>query len=169
MMSPPSRAASEIHRTLEPGGVAIVSSWRTAGWPSLLRAIQATYYPTSTPFSSPLLEHWSQSSALVACLQEGGFAVADIEVREDETAVWGLESEWEAWMESYAGTIGSMVGDAISREVKEGLEAGLRGLWLERREEFFVRGEDVFGVGGRGRFGVRMVAWVAVARKGLES
>ncbi|KAG7006626.1 hypothetical protein G7Y79_00013g033980 [Physcia stellaris] len=45
MMSPPSRAASEIHRTLKPGGVAIVSTWRTAGWPRLLRAIQTTYYP----------------------------------------------------------------------------------------------------------------------------
>ena len=63
-------------------------------------------------------------------------------------------------MKSYAGIIGSMVGEGVSEEVKAGLEEGLRGLWMERREEFFVRGEE-----GSGRFGVRMVAWVGVARK----
>lgn len=71
-------------------------------------------------------------------------------------------------MKSYGGMIGSMVGSALSEEVKEGLEVGLRGLWTERREEFFVRGEDVLGEEGRGRFGVRMVAWVGVAGKGVE-
>ena len=105
----------------------------------------------------------------MSCLQDGGFSAADIEVHEEETAIWGQEGEWEAWMKSYAGIIASMVGDALSEVEKEGLEAGLRGLWMERREEVFVRGEDVLGEEGRGRFGVRMVAWVGVARKGLGS
>lgn len=159
MFDTPEAGAGEIYRTLKRGGKAVVTAWKDAGWPRILRAVQSEWDPERGEgglYENKLMERWSKPETLETCLRDGGFA--EVEIKEVETAMWGEEVKWEEWMRDYAEIIGSMVGEALTGDEKGRLEGGLRGLWEGRREEFFIKGEE-------GKFGVRMIAWVGVAKK----
>jgi ubiquinone/menaquinone biosynthesis C-methylase UbiE len=74
------KGASEIWRTLKPGGSAAVTSWSELGYlPPLKRAI-ASLRPDAPPFEVPILPHWYQPSHMEQTMRNGGFH--DVSVNE---------------------------------------------------------------------------------------
>jgi ubiquinone/menaquinone biosynthesis C-methylase UbiE len=80
-----SLGASEIYRTLKPGGIAIVTSWtKELGHVRAVQEAQKSYKPDAPLFDFPIPEQWYQASHLEKTLREAGFA--EVEVK--EKTVW---------------------------------------------------------------------------------
>jgi ubiquinone/menaquinone biosynthesis C-methylase UbiE len=80
-----SLGASEIHRTLKPGGTAIVTAWtRDLGHVRVVEEAQKAYKPDSTLFRFPIPEQWYQASHLEKTLRDAGFG----DVHVSEKTVW---------------------------------------------------------------------------------
>jgi ubiquinone/menaquinone biosynthesis C-methylase UbiE len=77
--------ASEIYRTLKPGGFAIVTSWtRELGHVRAVQEAQKSYKPDAPLFDFPISEQWYQASHLEKTLRGAGFT--EVEVK--EKTVW---------------------------------------------------------------------------------
>lgn len=80
----PSAGAKEIHRTLRPGGVAVVTSWSELGY--LTRVIhpsQKAVRPNDPLFQLPVPPVWFQPDHVKSCLEnDGGFT--DVEILEQQ-------------------------------------------------------------------------------------
>ena len=76
------KGASEIHRTLKPGGTAIVTSWKELGYVPIIQAAQKVVTPDAPPFKIPISEQWFEAAHLEKTLRDAGFA--GVEVREKE-------------------------------------------------------------------------------------
>jgi ubiquinone/menaquinone biosynthesis C-methylase UbiE len=69
----PVNAASEIYRTLNPGGVAAVTTWRYSGSLDLFRRVQRAVRPDKPAFD-PISRDWDESWKIVDVMEEGGFS-----------------------------------------------------------------------------------------------
>jgi ubiquinone/menaquinone biosynthesis C-methylase UbiE len=79
------KGASEIYRTLAPGGTAVVTAWtKNLGHVRAVQEAQKAYKPDATLMRFPIPEHWFQASHLEKTLRDAGFP--DVEVH--EKSVW---------------------------------------------------------------------------------
>lgn len=155
-----SKGASEIYRTLKPGGTAIVTSWADLGHVRVVQEAQKAYKPDAPLFRFPIPPQWYQSSHLENTLRDAGFQ--DVQVHE-ETVWYATKTVGELSALLFGMFMNFPVGwsEEENVEFKKYLEAGI--------EEKVVKVER--GVAGdvTGRMeelvGLPMVALVSVARK----
>jgi ubiquinone/menaquinone biosynthesis C-methylase UbiE len=76
----PAKGASEIYRTLKPGGTAIVTSWATLGHVTVVQEAQKVFQPDAPLMQFPILPEWYQASHLENILKGAGFP--DVKVHE---------------------------------------------------------------------------------------
>lgn len=76
----PAKGASEIYRTLQNGGTAIVTSWASLGHFTAVHEAQKAFKPEIPLMPFPIPPQWYQASHLEKTLRDAGFA--DIEVHE---------------------------------------------------------------------------------------
>ncbi|KAF2762639.1 S-adenosyl-L-methionine-dependent methyltransferase [Pseudovirgaria hyperparasitica] len=67
------RASREIHRTVKPGGTAVVTSWRSFGYLDPVRDAQAVVLPGTEPFDLPLAKKWFDPEYIEKVMREAGF------------------------------------------------------------------------------------------------
>jgi len=82
----PVKAAKEIYRTLKPGGVAAVTTWRHSGSLELFKRVAKAVRPNE-PVSDPISKDWSESWKPTSVMEEAGFSKSNIKV-EPRDGVW---------------------------------------------------------------------------------
>jgi ubiquinone/menaquinone biosynthesis C-methylase UbiE len=82
----PAKAASEIYRTLKPGGVAAVTTWRHTGSVGLFNRVQK-YVRPNKPIVAPMSKDWSEDWKIAEVMEEGGFSKDKIKVVQRDS-VW---------------------------------------------------------------------------------
>ena len=148
----------ELYRTLKPGGVTALTTWKRVDWIPLLHEVEELRNP-GRPKTRVLsfMEEWSVDGKLEGMMREGGFERVEEGVLEGR-ALWGGCGEAAFWL---AKTCEMMVGEGWG----VGMEEGFRSV-LERGVEEVKEGrEGLVVVDGEGRVGVRMVAFVGVGWK----
>ncbi|KAL9115784.1 MAG: hypothetical protein Q9227_000152 [Pyrenula ochraceoflavens] len=150
----PALAAREIHRTLRPGGVAVVTTWKYPGTMDMIHRI-SEYIRPGKPVWSPVSTDWYRAEKLPDTLVAGGFEREKLEVSTygqvmpaDEEGEMGRDRTEEI-VEIFRGEFFEMA--------RQGWSEGEVGRW-EEGVRAVLREEER-------REGVGMVAWVAVARK----
>jgi ubiquinone/menaquinone biosynthesis C-methylase UbiE len=82
--------ASEIYRTLKPGGTAIVTSWEDVQcMTSIIQSAQRVVRPEDQPFGMPMPKIWMEPSHVVQVLMSGGFKSVEVLER---VVYYGAES-----------------------------------------------------------------------------
>ncbi|KAL2802679.1 S-adenosyl-L-methionine-dependent methyltransferase [Aspergillus granulosus] len=86
------RGASEIYRTLRPGGIAFISAWQSLGYLDLLQSAQKIIRPHDTGENKlrPMYsDEWFTEEKLRTTLIRGGFREQNIVVHRAQTALVG--------------------------------------------------------------------------------
>lgn len=155
------KGASEIYRTLKPGGTAVVTTWAEGlGHVRVVQEAQKSYKADAPLFRFPIPGEWFQASHLEKVMRGGGFQ--DVEVHEQKVwyAMKTTDDITEVLFEMFKNF---PVGwtDEENAEFKHFLEAAIeeRAIKIERA----VPG-DVAGVTEE-LFGFPLVGLVAVAKK----
>lgn len=149
----PVKGASELHRTLKPGGVAALTTWKDVGWQALLHELEDIVRPGKEKTTFPFLEPWRVPGKLAKTLRDGGFK--DVQEAEVQAHAW-FKGEKEA-ADNLTGTLKLMVGGGWTDGEKESMEGTL----LE-----ILRGGSrnaLYGEGGK--VGFSMVAFTGVGKK----
>ena len=142
------KAASELYRTLKPGGSAYVTSWKRLGWVDPVTRALKTIRPDSEPWTGPVDKAWFEGSRLKECLVSGGFA-------EDKVEVHSLDSKAppEFW-------------DGTKEFVKSGILNPTLGDWSEdEKKRVYQAIEDEMMKEKATGMQVDFPCWVAVATK----
>lgn len=82
----PERGAAEIYRTLKPGGVAIITSVKQAGWVRIFQAAQREVKPDFPLWKGLLKEEWSTEQKIRDVILAGGFQPENIDVTTAESS-----------------------------------------------------------------------------------
>ncbi len=77
----PEKGASEMYRTLKPGGVAVITSIKQVGWIRIFQAAQKEVKPEDPLWGDPLKKEWNTKEKLSSVVQAGGFKPEDIEIK----------------------------------------------------------------------------------------
>lgn len=89
----PVKAASEIRRTLRPGGVALVTTWHDLDWwLGILQHVQSTVRSNTTAWAGPFAE-WLGTEKLKHVMLEGGFSEQELEVISVTTVLSGKDRD----------------------------------------------------------------------------
>ncbi|KAH7395245.1 S-adenosyl-L-methionine-dependent methyltransferase [Phaeosphaeria sp. MPI-PUGE-AT-0046c] len=154
------KGASEIHRTLKTGGVAVVTSWASLGHVQLVQEAQRAYKPDSTVMRFPIPEEWYRAAHLKKTLEGAGFK--NVEVH--EKTVWFAKksvAELGALLYAMWANFPNGFSEDEKMEFKSVLEARVEksAAKVSRPVPGDIEGtvEELFGVPS--------VALVAVARK----
>lgn len=153
----PARACKEIHRTLKPGGVAVISIFaQVPHRPALLGAHHATRPADSLPLVGGAVK-WEDGTLLRQILKDGGFQDDNIQIRRARAviAVDDLKA-WESQTWSVLGRTASgwLLGDEESWDNAIHVFSDA----LEKED-----GVELFNEGRSAR--LTFEAWVAVAEK----
>jgi SAM-dependent methyltransferase len=149
----PVKGARELYRTLKPGGVAALTTWKRVGWVSFLHEVEKRVRPGEALTQFPFLEAWSVPGKLAETLREGGFG----DVVEDEVVSYAWFEGEEGAARSLSETVEMLVGRNWGEGGKEKMYEGLR-RGMEGGSELMRRGDG-------GKVGFEMVAWTGVGRK----
>lgn len=145
----PSLAMGQIHRTLAPGGLAVVTTWKRFPMTVVVRRAQALVRPDLPPMPSPG-EQFLNEGVLKQALVEGGFA-------EDKIAVVSEELVIKEGSEEIGGLRGFLLGPFMKR-ARNGWTEDEEERWPEVVEEAIKEEVERFG-------GIKFEAWVAMATK----
>lgn len=132
-----------IHRTLKPGGVAAVTTWKRPGNIFFINEVLQELAPGREEWFP--IRKWIEEATLRDVLVQGGFAKGQIEIVERGT-VWNID-DIEGAVELFNSPFWDQAKAGLNEEQKAGWTDAVREL-LKARE-------------GKG---IDMVAWVAVAR-----
>jgi ubiquinone/menaquinone biosynthesis C-methylase UbiE len=144
----PEKGAAEIYRTLQPGGVAVITSIKQVGWVRIFQAVQKEVKPEAPLWKSPLKEEWSTENKLRSVVQVGGFNSEDIEIKTTESSM-----------------LSNMLGDFLA-SMKDSVTQMITKDWseVEKRRFEVVLQEQIEKETSNPRE-LEIVVWVAVARK----
>ena len=148
----PVKGACELRRTLKPGGVVALATFKGGGWEPLFYEAERIIRPGVGTTSFPFLETWQVSGKLEQTLRDGGFE----DVVEDEVKVmawWGGRDQAAKFL---ADTVKVLVGNAWGESEKEQMEERFR-IIIENSGAGVVQGKD-------GRVGFETEFWTTVAR-----
>jgi ubiquinone/menaquinone biosynthesis C-methylase UbiE len=81
VVSDPDKVASEMYRTLKPGGTAFETIWETFGWPYVVHAAQKVVKPDTPLFCGLVAPEWQAEVKLRSCLETGWFRMEDVEIK----------------------------------------------------------------------------------------
>jgi ubiquinone/menaquinone biosynthesis C-methylase UbiE len=155
------KGASEIYRTLKPGGTAFVTAWsRELGHVRVIQEAQKAYKSDATLMRFPIPDQWYQASHLEKTLRDGGFEHVSVH----ETTVWYATKTMDELVGNLYGLfLNFPVGwtDDENAEFKKYLQAGI--------EKAAVKVTRVVSGDLEGKteelVGLPFVALVAVAKK----
>jgi ubiquinone/menaquinone biosynthesis C-methylase UbiE len=155
------KGASEIYRTLKPGGTAVVTTWAEGiGHVRVVQEAQKSYKADAPMFRFPIADEWFQASHLEKVMRDGGFQDVQIHERKVWYAMKNTDEITEVLFEMFKNF---PVGwtDEENAEFKSFLEAAIKdkAVKIERA----VAGD----VGGTTEelYGFPLVGLVAVAKK----
>ncbi len=145
----PAKAAAEIKRTLKPGGVALVTSFRKQGIWEVFQDAQKAIRPDVPAWQGPMPGEWSTEGKLRAVMESGGFEAAKVEIRRHSSGVVG---------EEWSKPASALLREAFTKSITNG--------WSEEEEGRFAEKlmEDLESERVKSR-SYEMKVWVAVARK----
>ena len=158
--SDPAKGTGHIYRTLKPGGTAIVTSWKSAGYLAVLHEAQRAVKPEGPLFRLPIPEVWFQGEHLRATLEGAGFK--DIELSE-ETVYYASKS-----VEEVCGFLTGMwkaLGPKWTEEENEEFRKKLLEVAKEKAVQVKRPANGKEGAEMLEVVGFPMVAHVAIARK----
>lgn len=149
----PGKAAAEIYRTLQPGGVAVVTTWKYAGTMDIIRRISKLVRPDQ-PTWHPISPDWEHDWKLRQVLAEGGFHEGNIEITEyaQKSGAENVESGEDATED-----IAQLFKSPFSDMAKHGWSEEETAKWDDTLRNVLTDEERKTGIG--------MVAWIGVARK----
>ncbi|KAK4998150.1 hypothetical protein LTR66_002563 [Elasticomyces elasticus] len=143
----PERGASEIHRTLKPGGTAVVTHWNNPRNLEILNVVQRAIRP-DLPTFSPVSKEWLEEGKLERTLQSGGFGSDDIKVT--ETTVEMKFKDIEELKEHFSGPFWAQARKGWTEEDCEKWDGAVMDALTEREKRECI---------------IEMVAFIAVAKK----
>ncbi|RMJ07774.1 hypothetical protein CDV36_012628 [Fusarium kuroshium] len=111
----PVKGAKEIWRTLQPGGVAVVTIWTAPRNMDVIRDVQMQIKPDDPPFQIPVSPEWLKTYHTVGLLNQAG--LRDIQASEVEVH-FGAETA-EAVADILAEGVGAMVFAAWTDDEKK--------------------------------------------------
>ncbi|KAL9073109.1 MAG: hypothetical protein Q9161_003163 [Pseudevernia consocians] len=157
-LSSPVAGARELHRTLKPGGVTALTTWKRIDWLPLLHEVEEMLKPGEPKTRMPVLEPWQVPGKLAGTLRTGGFE--RVEEGEVEAVAWweGVE-EAAYWI---VETLRMMVGRGWGAGERGRVEEGFRVVLGRGVEE---GGDGLVVTDGEGRVGFRAVAFVGLGWK----
>ncbi|KAM0188718.1 hypothetical protein ACHAPA_000559 [Fusarium lateritium] len=148
-LADPAKGVTEIHRTLKPGGLAIISCWKHFGVGQLIHAAQAIVRPDLPPLKMPHPEFFEEG-VLEKTVAEGGFASSRFKLLEKTVVVSGPELD--------EGLKLFMLGD-LMRPARAGFtEEEEKKKWPEAVDEVLKKEVETYG-------GVKFESWVLLAQK----
>lgn len=133
-----------IYRTLQPGGVAAISTWKYPGNQCFVNQVLQELAPGLEEWS--LKKEWTEEAKLRGVLEEGGFARENIDICERGT-VWNID-DFEKTMELFNGPFFDQAKGGLTGLQKAGWENAVRKVLTARNGK-----------------GIDMIAWVGVAKK----
>ncbi|KAH6612300.1 S-adenosyl-L-methionine-dependent methyltransferase [Chaetomium sp. MPI-SDFR-AT-0129] len=149
-------ATREIHRTLKPGGFAVVNCWKTITWMLPIMLVHRAFRGEAVPFPAPPI-NWTDGTQLRKILVEAGFEEDKIRLESQEvSSVLEDGEEFRGWVEKtwayLAGIGGWHAVDGEKWEEEVDMLAGL----LKKQPGTTVEG---------GKVTMTASQWVAVAEK----
>jgi len=144
------KAASQIYRTLQPGGTAEVSTWKKLGYMVMFKEVVHQIKPGAVVYEGgPIPAQWMTQETLRDVLVGGGFKTEQIEIkavaRDISGSVWAKEG-----MQTFT--------QMMTKLVTESWEDGEREAFLKALEERIAQEQ-------KEPRNYQMIAWIAVAKK----
>jgi SAM-dependent methyltransferase len=149
MIPDPVRALAEIKRTLQPGGVALVTSFEDQGFVATFQDAQRAIRPDADVWKGTLPSEWLTEGRLRTVVEGGGFEAAKVQIHRFSTWV-GVE-EWDK-------PAMELLREPFTKMATEGWSEAERGRFEERL------GRDIEDQKARGAK-YEMKVFVAVAGK----
>lgn len=145
----PAKAIVEIKRTLQPGGVALVTSFEKQSFLEVFQDVQKAIRPDAPMWKGPLPVEWLTEGKLRAVMEGGGFESDKVNIQ--RYSFWAKGEEW-------CKPAAVLLREAFTRSITNG--------WSEEeRGRFEVKlGEDLESERVRTQR-YEMKGFVAVARK----
>lgn len=140
-------ALREIHRTLQPDGVAVLLTWKRFGFGATIQAAQRLVRPDLPQMPIPG-SHFINEGVLVELVIKAGFSAAKVQVERDETVRKGGDLE---------GMKEFMLAD-FSKMATRGWTDEDMGRWPAAVDEAIQREVEEYG-------GIRFEAWTVIAHK----
>ncbi|RBQ66773.1 hypothetical protein FVER53590_03067 [Fusarium verticillioides] len=147
-LADPVKGVQEIYRTLQPGGLAVISCWKRFGVGELIHAAQAIVRPDLAPLKMPHPEFF-EPGVLENTTIKAGFDSSKFKLVEDSIVVSG--SELEDGLKKF------MLGD-LMRPARAGYTDEEEKKWPEAVEEVLKKEVENHG-------GIKFESWVLLARK----
>jgi ubiquinone/menaquinone biosynthesis C-methylase UbiE len=145
----PLKAIAEIKRTLQPGGVALVTSFEKQEFLQIFQDAQRAIRPDEAMWKGPLPDEWLTEGKLRSVMEGGGFEVEKVEIQ--RFSAWARGEEW---------------AKSASKLLIEGFTRSITGGWSEEEKGRFEEklNADLQSEGVKGRR-YEMKCFVALARK----
>ena len=144
----PLKGLQEIHRTLKPGGVAALLTWKRFGAGEIVHAAQALVRPDLPPMKIPHPEFFREGVLKESAI-EAGFDTSTIQVSQQDVVVRGPELD--------NGLKNFLLGD-FTRPARAGWTEEEAGRWPEVVNQAIQNESAVHG-------GVKFETWVVLAKK----
>ncbi|KAK4099319.1 S-adenosyl-L-methionine-dependent methyltransferase [Parathielavia hyrcaniae] len=147
--------AREIHRTLRPGGVAVLTSWSDLGYiDPVVKAAQLEIRPGEPTYQLPLPPQWLLPSHLESVLNQAGFdGQVEMSARKAHYGAETVDGVVELLAHSF---------QAVAKDWSDDEKVRFRALMREKTERIV---EEYTMPDGRPGVGIVMMATVAVCRK----
>ncbi|KAM0347755.1 hypothetical protein ACHAPU_004770 [Fusarium lateritium] len=147
-LADPVKGITEIHRTLQPGGLAVMSCWKRFGVGQLIHAAQAHVRPDLPPLKMPHPE-FLDDGVLEKTVAEAGFHSSKFKLLEKSIVVSGPELD--------DGLKKFMLGD-LMRPARAVFTEEEEKKWPEAVVEVLKKEVEAYG-------GVKFQGWVLLAQK----
>ncbi|KAJ3541889.1 hypothetical protein NM208_g4386 [Fusarium decemcellulare] len=144
----PLKGLQEIHRTLKPGGLAVLTVWKRFGAGETIHAAQAIVRPDLPPMKIPHPE-FMQQGHLEKLAAEAGFDPTKIQVSQQNVVVSGPELD--------DGLKLFLLGD-LMRPARAGFTDEDKKKWPEAVDQAIKKESETYG-------GVKFESWVILAKK----
>jgi ubiquinone/menaquinone biosynthesis C-methylase UbiE len=105
--------ATEIYRTLKPGGVAVANCWQSFTWLEPIRAVHLATRSSDRPFRAPPVT-WADGKQLHEVMLHAGFREEDITMSTSEASA--VAKDLRAWAELTWAYLGGLQGWAQEDE-----------------------------------------------------
>jgi ubiquinone/menaquinone biosynthesis C-methylase UbiE len=149
----PVKGATEIYRTLKPGGMAIVTSWAHLSYLDSIHQAQKDMYAESPLFKIGIKPEWYTAAHLGDVMRKGGFDDVTVHERDAYFAAATPTEVCDILMPILAGLVQSWT-EGMKQEFRQYLETAIR----TDAKRFRRPGSDFL-------YGLPMKAHVAVATK----
>ncbi len=147
-LASPLKGLQEIHRTLKPGGLAAISTWKRFGAAEIVHGAQLLVRPDLPLMAVPHPEFFDEG-ILAQLVAEAGFDPSKIEVSQQTVTVSGPELD--------EGLKKFILGD-FTKSARAGWTEEEVSRWPEVVDQVMQKELDAYG-------GIKFIAWVVLAKK----